>query len=412
LHRRAGVAVYSRIPYNAAMKTRKLLSLLAATAVVASTGYAAPPLFQVVSIDVPIVGTATSPRLAQGPDGQVLLSWLQTDSAAAALNYSRYADGAWGDAKKVSEAEDMFVNWADLPSVVPLANGQLAAHWMILSGAHSYAYNIAFSESVDNGETWSTPTTPHTDGTDTEHGFVSIYSDQGETGLLWLDGRKMVNEVTDDPVASGMTLRSSKQLVDELICECCQTDVALASSGPVAVYRDRSVDEIRDIYVTRLIDGRWQSGVPVAKDDWEIAGCPVNGPSISADGNRVAIAWFTAAEEPLVNLAISSDSGETFSAPIEIVRSETLGRVATAILDDGAVAVSWLKSAGSGNTEVRVKRINADGSAGPARIISNSAGAFSVPQMLRQGSDLVFAWTQSVENKSSIKSARVAIDSL
>jgi hypothetical protein len=416
LHRRAGVAVYSRILHNAAMKTRKLLSFLAATAaavaVVACTAPSAPPPFKVVSVNVPTLGAATSPKLAKGPDDRVLLSWLQTDSAAVALNYSPYADGTWGAAKMVSESEDMFVNWADLPSVVPLADGRLAAHWMVLSGAHSHAYDIAFSESEDNGETWSTATTPHTDGTDTEHGFVSIYSYEGETGLLWLDGRKMVNEVTDDPVASGMTLRSDKQLVDELICDCCQTDVAIASSGPVAVYRDRSVDEIRDIYITRLIDGRWQSGIAVAKDGWEIWGCPVNGPSIAADGDRVAVVWFTAAEEPLVQLAISVDSGETFSAPVEIVRSETLGRAAIALLDDGAVAVSWLESTESGDSQVKLKRVNADGSAGPVRVIANSASAFSVPQMLRRNSDLVFAWTQSDNDEHSIKSARVAIDSL
>ncbi len=412
MHRRAGVAVYSRILHNAAMKTRKLLSLLATAALVACTGPAAPPPFEVVTIDVPIMGTASSPRFAQGPDGQVLMSWLQTDSAAAALNYSRYADGTWGAARTVSESAQMFVNWADLPSVVPIADGHLAAHWMVSSGAHSYAYDIAFSESFDNGESWSTPTTPHADGTDTEHGFVSIYSYDGETGLLWLDGRKMINEVTDDPVASGMTLRSSKQLVDELVCDCCQTDVAIASSGPVAVYRDRSIDEIRDIYITRLIDDHWQSGVPVAEDGWQIWGCPVNGPSIAADGDRVAVAWFTAAEEALVNLAISTDSGESFSAPIEIVRSKTLGRAAIAILDDGAVAVSWLASTESGNFEVKVKRVNADGSAGPARIVTNSASAFSVPQMLRQESDLLLAWTQSDDDESTINSARVAINSL
>jgi len=383
-----------------------------AAAVVACTGPVAPPPFQVVSIDVPTLGATTSPRLAKGPAEQVLLSWLQTDSAAVALNYSHYEDGTWGDASKVAESENMFVNWADLPSVVPLADGRLAAHWMVLSGAHSHAYDIAFSESVDNGASWSTPSTPHTDGTDTEHGFVSIYSYEGETGLLWLDGRKMVNEVTDDPIASGMTLRSNKQLVDELICDCCQTDVAIARSGPVAVYRDRSVDEIRDIYITRLIDGRWQSGMPVAKDGWEIWGCPVNGPSIAADGDRVAVAWFTAAEEPLVQLAISSDSGETFSAPIEIVRSETLGRAAIALLDDDAVAVSWLESTESGNSHVKVKRVNTDGSAGPVRIIADSASAFSVPQMVRRGSDLVFAWTQSEGDESTINTARVAIDSL
>ena len=55
----------------------------------------------------------------------------------------------------------------------------------------------------------------------------------------------MVNEVTDDVAASGMTLRraslsldlvlSNELLVDGLICDCCQTDVAITSKGPVAV---------------------------------------------------------------------------------------------------------------------------------------------------------------------------------
>jgi hypothetical protein len=56
--------------------------------------------------------------------------------------------------------------------------------------------------------------------------------------------------------------------------------------------------------------------------------------------------------------------------------------------------------------------VNADGSAGPVRIIANSASAFSVPQMLRQGSDLVFAWTQSEGDAATINTARVAINSL
>ena len=116
------------------MKTRKLLSLLAAAALVACTGPAAPPPFEVVTIDVPITGTASSARFAQGPDGQALLSWLQTAPAAAVLNYSHYADGTWGEARKVSESANMFVNWADLPSVVPIADGHLAAHWMVSSG--------------------------------------------------------------------------------------------------------------------------------------------------------------------------------------------------------------------------------------------------------------------------------------
>jgi hypothetical protein len=259
--------------------------------------------------------------LSAGPDDELILSWLQLQDDTATLRYARFTDGAWARASNVVESGNMFINWADLPSVVPLGNGHLAAHWLVTNGVHSHAYNIAVAESPDAGLSWSRPITPHTDGTDTEHGFVSIYPSGANAGLLWLDGRKMVNDVTDDPVASGMTLRSNDQVVDELVCDCCQTDVAVAASGPIAVYRDRSVDEIRDIFVARRIDGHWQAGVPVADDNWRIDGCPVNGPSITAHGERVAVAWFTAAVEPLVRVAVSTDSGASFSAPVEVVAS-------------------------------------------------------------------------------------------
>jgi hypothetical protein len=101
------------------------------------------------------------------------------------------------------------------------------------------------------------------------------------------------------------------------------------------------------------------------------------------------------------------DSGETFSAPIEIVRGETLGRAAVAFLDGGDIAVTWLEL-----DAVKIKRVAADGSSGPVRVVSDSVSAFSVPQMLRYESDLLFAWSVSEDDVASVKTARVAIDSL
>jgi hypothetical protein len=316
----------------------------------------------------------------------------------------------------------MFVNWADLPSVVPLGDGHLAAHWLQRTEGEWYSYDTVFRQSFDDGATWSSALVPHADGTPTEHGFVSIFPINGGAGLVWLDGRKMLNEVTDDPTGSGMTLRAAvvdvdqsvqaEQVVDDLICDCCQTDVAIAASGPVAVYRNRSVNEIRDIYVTQHISGQWQTGQPVASDDWKIAGCPINGPSITADGSTVAVAWFTAAQEPLVSVAISTDSGEIFSEPIEIVRGETLGRVAVTLLDDGELAVSWLASAEAEYSAVKVRKVMNDATLGPIRVVASTATALSVPQMVRVKSELVLAWTEKREDDTYIASARIAIDSL
>ena len=56
--------------------------------------------------------------------------------------------------------------------------------------------------------------------------------------------------------------------LDDDVCTCCQTDMALTSTGPVAVYRDRSPEEVRDIYLARLAPaGSWTEPTPV-HEDW------------------------------------------------------------------------------------------------------------------------------------------------
>ena len=116
-------------------------------------------------------------------------------------------------------------------------------------------------------------------------------------------------------------------LVEDRICDCCQTDGAVTSAGPIVVYRDRSDSEVRDIYVTRLVDDRWTSGVPVHDDEWVIPACPVNGPAVAARDEAVAVAWFTgAADEPKVQMAFSVDAGAGFGDPVRIDDGNPLGR--------------------------------------------------------------------------------------
>jgi hypothetical protein len=263
----------------------------------------------------------------------------------------------------------------------------------------------------------------HTDGTPTQHGFVTAFENGPDSGFIWLDGRRMMNEVTDDPVESGMTLRAAvigetgalrnEQLMDELVCDCCQTDVAIASSGPVAVYRDRTIDEIRDIYVTRFVAGEWLNGELVAADGWRISGCPVNGPSIDADGDDVAVAWFTGANgRPVVKLSFSDDGGQTFGTPFEVVDGTVLGRVGVVLLGNGSVAVSWLQVSDGGVGEVHVRQIQSDGRRGPDQTVSYGAGSFSVPQLARSGDDLIVVWTESENYVDQVFSVRIPIASL
>jgi hypothetical protein len=319
---------------------------------------------------------------------------------------ARWTGAAWGEPVTVTTRERFFVNWADFPSVVEI-DGTVVAHWLERGEGGGYDYGVKLALSDDGARTWSGPLTPHTDGTPTEHGFVSTFPHPGGgVGVVWLDGRRY-HDRPEAPATDEMTLRSRRvgpggelgpeELLDGRTCDCCQTDAALTARGPLVVYRDRSADEIRDVHVTRLVDGRWTEGVPVHEDGWEIAACPVNGPAVDAANDDVVVAWFTAAgDAPSVQVAFSGDAGATFGSPIRVDDGRPAGRVDVSRLADGSAVVSWIERVGDGRAELRVRRVDPEGGARASSSVSAAsaerAGGF--PQMLLHDGRLLFAWTE------------------
>jgi hypothetical protein len=165
------------------------------------------------------------------------------------------------------------------------------------------------------------------------------------------------------------------------------------------VYRDRSADETRDIQSARLVNGSWSAPVAVHADGWRIDACPVNGPAVAARGDDVAVAWFTAPDQPRVRLAFSPDGGRTFSKPQEVASGKLTGRVDVVLLADGRAIVSWLVETPAG-AAIRVQPFTRQGVAGPAIDIATAAIARSsgFPQMLEAGDGLLFAWTGNEAN--------------
>src|SRR5690606_26556861 len=109
---------------------------------------------------------AAEPNLSVSADGRALLSWLVRDAdSATALRFAvRAPEGAWGAPREVLSRKDLFVNWADFPSVITLADGRLLAHWLQRNGTERYAYEIRLAESRDGGATWGAGVAPHTPG--------------------------------------------------------------------------------------------------------------------------------------------------------------------------------------------------------------------------------------------------------
>jgi hypothetical protein len=349
---------------------------------------------------------SAEPFLTATADGGLLATWFETrEGERRALRISERRDGRWSAPVSVAESEKFFVNWADFPSATQTTDGRWIVHWLEKTAAKSYAYHIKMSGSADRGRTWSAPVSPHSDLSATEHGFAAMTpAPGGSVDLIWLDGRQTVDTVTHGAhgpmaLAAGSLDPKGRVLPDAIldgrVCDCCQTAVARTPEGLIAVYRDRSEDEVRDISAVRRVNGKWTSPARVASDGWVNRACPVNGPAVAALGRQVAVGWFTSADgKPRVKLVRSRDAGATFGAPIQVDDGNPLGRTDVELLPDGSVLAVWLEIVGD-QAEWRIKRIRPDGTV-VSRWTVGSAPRTRVAGFARtgmSGGDLFVAWT-------------------
>jgi hypothetical protein len=384
---------------------RLFVSLLAVAAIGVGGARAATPEID-ATVTPPAGSDALAPRLAATPD-RLYLTWLEPvpdqEGAHRLRTSQRTMDGDWSPAVTIREGDDFFANWADVPGLAREPGGTLVAYWLQMLGEGTYSYGVHLARSGDEGRTWQDAGWLHDDTSPTEHGFVSMIPADEGLWAFWLDGREMEGgHGLGGPGA--MTLRwttiregrpAPSALLDERTCECCDTAAARTTDGPVVVYRDRSAEEVRDVALVRV--GRDPSSpAPVHADGWQIAGCPVNGPSVSALGERVGVVWFTAAgERSRVQAAFSEDGGRAFGAPVVLDDARPIGRVSTARTGDGDLFASWLARSDTGG-ELRLARVGPDGIRGkPWAVAATSAErSAGVPRLAAFGGALWLAWVE------------------
>lgn len=396
------------------MTTRSLLRalpVLAVGSVACERPADSPAVTGVSEIASPAGPLSGEPNLAVDAAGRVHLSWLQRNAdSSVSLRLAIRDEGQWTAPVDVTSRTDLFVNWADFPSVFVAPSGRILLHWLQKDGIGKYSYNVVVRQSADGGASWSEPRVLHDDGVSAEHGFLSFFAAGGDSvEAVWLDGRATAGGEGHEGEGhrGAMQLGNARigpdggvtpnAMIDARICDCCQTSAAMTGKGPVVVYRDRSPEEIRDIAIVRRVNDAWTAPARVHADDWHIEGCPVNGPSIDAEGELVAVAWFTGARDTArVNVAFSMDAGETFGPPVRVDDGNPAGRVDVELDGAGRALVTWLERTGEAGAEVRIKAVAQDGSASGHTVIAASAAARAsgFPRMIRAGNELVVAWTQ------------------
>jgi hypothetical protein len=385
------------------MQSKSLLFLLA----VALTAFG--QTVKVAPLPNPSGAKSLQAHWSSTADGGALLSWLEKSSGdSLSLKYAIRRGDKWSEPRTIVANRPFFRQPAESPSVISFPNGSLLAEWV--ETGEGEAENLFVSASAD-GLKWTTPVLAHKDRSPVQHALASmVASGDKEGSVVWLEALKG----EDAPSALKRTVVDSngkiikEETLDSDVCTCCPTSIAKTAKGLIVAYRDHTPQDIRDIGVVRFEAGHWLPSHILNPDKWEINACPVNGAAVAARDNRVAIAWYTEAQDmPRTQLALSSDAGATFSKPIRISTGNSFGHTSVALDDQGGALVSWLEE-GKGDDGVRllVRRVTAAGVAGPVtQVAQGSRSSVGYPRLLQVGKEAWIAWGNS--GGSSIQTARL-----
>lgn len=369
------------------------------------SGASKEPSKALFSVFVANPGTTGSiaPNVTRRPDGEVTLSWLEPVKGGMALRFATRGEHDWSAAGTVVTRND-FPKYAEAPPwVMLLPDGGLVAVWAeeIPSQGKWPGNYLYFAVSRDQGKTWSKPLVIHADRSNSEHSFASLaVVDGSHANIVWLDARDYAAKHQYrlmSAVLSSEGKVSGEETLDDDVCTCCPTALARTSGGLIAAYRDHTSDNIRDIYWLRKESGHWQASHAVHNNGWRINACPVNGPAVASQGDRIAMAWYSGANEKgTVQVAFSEGRQATFQNPITIDSQQPnerpVGRPTLTFLSSGDLLIAWLRRQND-QTELVTALVPSGGEdIHPIVIAKGTTQGLGYPRMQSLGSGVLLSW--------------------
>lgn len=177
---------------------------------------------------------------------------------------------------------------------------------------------IQYASSRDLGRTFSKAATIAGGGVSGLRGWQSVaLGYDGGVHAVWLDGRNADPNATAkghqhhnaDPRDQDRAPRQdvfhaawndrekpAEHLLAADVCFCCKTALATSGDRVYAAWRHIYPGSVRDIAVSRSADNGKTFAPPIrlSDDGWKIAGCPDDGPAMTADGHGgIHLAWPT-----------------------------------------------------------------------------------------------------------------------
>ena len=376
-----------------------------------------------IDLSSDLFSAKSSESYLQASGEDLYISWTEQRLDSNYLYNSRFNGKSWGKKELITKGKDWFVNWADFPSISHnnISNTFFSFN-LQKSSEETFSYDVNY---FFKAKEWVDMKKIHSDNTFTEHGFVSVTPYEEGFIASWLDGRNTVPS-SDGHAKGAMTLRSAEidkegkiineRQVDNMVCDCCQTSMTVAGGIPLLVYRDRSPEETRDIYLSRYVNSQWTEPISIHDDGWVINGCPVNGPNIDSFEDRVVVSWFSASNGiPKVNLKFSSDKGQSFGRKIMVdnIDNKPMGRVDIEFINKDEIIVSWL-SVVDGEGKLLMRKINSMGTLGEIHTITEVSTERSTgfPQIEKWQDNIFLSWTDISGGDKRVKTSMIPLSTL
>jgi hypothetical protein len=327
--------------------------------------------------------------------------------------------------------------------------GSVRPEVVVLWTAREAETTIKLARSADGGATLGAPVALQTPKAAGDRGWPSLALDvHGVAHGLWLDHRGLAERrkagghahhhaASPAPLHDGAAMaqhsglyyaatrvaaRPERELAKG-VCYCCKTALAVGTEGQVyAAWRHVYPGNIRDIAFMMSRDGgrSFTEPVRVSKDEWEINGCPEDGPSLAVDARgTVHVVWPTllAGDQPEGALFYASTrDGRVFTPRLRI---PTLGGPKPThpqlVVDAaGRVVVAWEELL-NGRRSVGVREIAASAGAGarfgPIVRLGDGAPA-TFPVLAATGDSVLAVWTSGAVGASTVKFQRLDLPGL
>ena len=339
-----------------------------------------------------------------GLDGTLWLAWM----AGGQVSVASSKDGGRTLSPPVQITQGTpSLDWGPdaRPKIALDRKGDIA---VAFSTFRDKAFNgeVFYSQSADRGKTFAQPR-PITDNAESQRFEALAFDPEGTLFAAWLDKRNRVPVQQAGKKYDGAALffASSKdagatysqaEMVVDNTCECCRLGLAFDPSGhPVIVFRNIFEGGVRDHAIVTFTD----QGVPgelhrVSEDDWQVAACPHQGPSLSiASDGTYHVVWYTNGKvRKGLFYAQSRDGGKSFSQPMPIGDPSKSPSRPFVMAGERATTIVWKEFDGEKTSVKLTGSTDAGKTWSQPRVVAATSDASDHPLLVSDGRQTYLSW--------------------